>query len=323
MSSVGKKEFVFGLLREDPGISDNDAALAWEKDNPSDKLAVATVKKFRTEFEEWDAYDEAEGLQEFLSSQGTIVLEQFAHIEKLLGPAGSDWQWVGEHCEVLIRQFLRSFLPPSLALGKGYVHGVLEEGGVKTRCPEIDIIIYDQEKFAPFFIMGDFVIVHPKSVMAMLQVKRTLDATTLTKAMKNIVLARRHVLSATPYPRRNLYSAIVTFENDLAGRSGDRLTRSYETTITQYFDRDRVAELPDFIGGLRGEFLSLSDYNIHKIGYMAYKSKFENKNIALPMLLDRMMHKIRDFGLHLPRAYPAEVKGYEFLTLYDDGFLTS
>lgn len=53
------------------------------------------------------SFDLSPGLVEFYASQATLMLSQYQNIERLLGPT-DDWTAPGTHCEVLLRDFLRS-----------------------------------------------------------------------------------------------------------------------------------------------------------------------------------------------------------------------
>jgi hypothetical protein len=69
-----------------------------------------------------DPFNLAPGLIDYYSSQAELMLAQFENINRLLGPT-TDWTHPGDLCEILLRDFLRRFLPPSLSVDKGYFYG--------------------------------------------------------------------------------------------------------------------------------------------------------------------------------------------------------
>jgi hypothetical protein len=118
-------------------------------------------------------FDLTPGLLEYYSSQAELMLSQYENINRLLGPT-HDWTHPGDFCEILFRDFLRKFLPPSLSADKGFFYGRATIKGEDIHCPEIDILIHDTQQFRPLFRIGDFVIVQPQAVRGMIQVKRIL-----------------------------------------------------------------------------------------------------------------------------------------------------
>jgi hypothetical protein len=108
------------------------------------------------------------GLLEYYSSQAELMLAQYKNINRLLGPT-DDWTHPGDFCELLLRDFLRKFLPPSLSADKGFFYGRTTLEGEDTHCPEIDILIHDTQQYRPIFRMGDFVIVQPQAVRGIIQ----------------------------------------------------------------------------------------------------------------------------------------------------------
>ena len=313
----GKRSFIRRQLTANSAITDKEIQDNWNALATGESLALKAVKRERTEFAKLQAFNQQDGLTDFYSSQAALLLAQYKNIEQLLGPAGSDWTWPGEHCETLLREAIQKILPPSLGVGKGYVHGIRNEGGSIERCPEIDILIYNREMFAPLFSMDKFVIVYPESVVAAIQVKRSLDANTLAKAVENVVEAKRHVLNTCRFNStvitEKLFSAIVSFEEGITAGDATAVSGSYKSALQPHITEFHHGfVLPDFICSLSNLFLLFTGVNINKMGYQAFAAEQDGKNVALSALLFFLMRKIRPFGLHLPPAFPEKmtVKGY-------------
>jgi len=62
------------------------------------------------------------GLVEYYASQANVMLSQYKNINLLLGHT-HDWQHPGELCEILLRDFLRRFLPTVYSVDKGFIYG--------------------------------------------------------------------------------------------------------------------------------------------------------------------------------------------------------
>ena len=102
------------------------------------------------------------GLRRFYSSQAEVMLAQYENINSLLGPT-SHHTHRGTHCEVLLRNCIRTFLPPNWSANKGFIFGRVCRNGKHVHSPEIDILIHDISVARPVFQLDDFVIVPPES----------------------------------------------------------------------------------------------------------------------------------------------------------------
>jgi hypothetical protein len=265
------REFVRREILGNDKITDEEIQKNWQATGSTTPLNIATIKRERTLFNKLLQYDQDSGLVDFFSSQASLLLAQYRNIEQLLGPPGSDWTWPGEHCETLLREAIQRQLPPSLLVGKGYIDGVRKtENGVE-RSPEIDILVYNREMFAPLFSMDHFVIVRPESVVAAVQVKRTLDANTLAKAVQNVVAAKHHVSETCQFngsvTTQNMFSAVVSFEEGVQAPGQANLSESYATAIKPHISEFHHGYfLPDFIGFALSVKTSLSTEVIRKSG---------------------------------------------------------
>ena len=88
---------------------------------------------------------------------------------------------IGFGNEEVLRNFLKTHIPERFAVGTGFVY--LDNNNVSKQC---DLLIYDQVNYAPFFKEGDFVIIHPEAVAAVIEVKTTLSKRELYDSIENI-----------------------------------------------------------------------------------------------------------------------------------------
>lgn len=215
-------------------------------------------------------FDLAPGLVDYYSSQAALMLTQFENINHLLGPT-RDWTHPGDFCEILLRDFLRRFLPPNLNVDKGYIYGRATVGGKDSHCPEIDILIHDAHRYPPLFRMNDLV---PNVFTGVVGFEDKLgDDWDFYE--KQLVLWRGKCEVPSP---------------------GD------PTPTSLYV-------LPDFVGSLKKFFIYTPGTTVQKTPYFALKSEHEGKNIALQVLLFRMQSVILSHAWEVGVfAFPAELK---------------
>lgn len=317
-----KRKFIRNLLVGDPKITNKSILKAWKTAHPKVKLAEGVVKSERTKFQRLLEYDERHGLVQFFTSQTETMLSQYENIEQLLGPPDSDWTWIGEHCEVLLREAIRKFIPPSLGVAKGYIHGVRRDGRKIDRCPEIDILVFDPEIAAPLFSMGDFAIVRPESVIAIIQVKRTLSETTLAKAVDNIVEGKKHIRDCPQFGFRKrvgeVFSAVVTFEDTISDTTNGSISASYINAIQKHITSEKDGYvLPNFVGSLKRLFLLFTGVNNLEMGYQTFSSESDDgTNRCLAILLFFLCQKAKPSGNYLPPAFPKFMKVRDYARVW-------
>jgi hypothetical protein len=256
-----------------------------------------------------EPFDLSPGLLEYYSSQAEIMLAQYENINRLLGPT-DHWSKPGEFCEILFRDFLRKFLPPSLSADMGFAYGRTILGKEDIHSPEIDILIHDTEKHRPIFRMGDFVIVKPEAVRGVIQVKKALTPTQVRRGIANIVKTKlllhrvwkgKEDWQRTEFSRR-IFSAVIGFEQDMSkSQKGDKTANdimSYKSCLLHWYQvQQREYKswvLPSFIGSLQGLIL----LGIAPLWYRVYESHYakanhRKENVFTQILLHAFLHILR------------------------------
>ncbi len=277
----------------------------------------------------------AEGLFEFFASQADVMLAQYNNISQLLGPT-TDWTHPGTHCEVLLRNFLRKFVPARYGVDKGYIFGrtKLDDKGYifgrtklddkDTHCPEIDILIHDVQNFRPVYRLEDFVIVQPGAVKAIIQVKRSLrsgEDGSFNRGLKNVIEAKQHWIDMLRLnaervapemghfsPSESVFSAVVGFEHHLS--INDPPFHEYLVKWREEFEAHwrgmeqdtSIFVLPEFFGSLSGQFVITSGTSHLQRIWHVFKSEYDGKNIALQyflLLLTKVLSKHdQSFPMH-------------------------
>lgn len=112
---------------------------------------------------------------------------------------GRHWGEEGRYKEVILMNHLKKHLPNHLSVGTGFI---MKYGDNESISNQIDIIIYENN--CPLiFKEGDFVIVHPKNVVGVVEVKSTFRANEfngiLLKAQKIRELVGRAIFNGIFY----------------------------------------------------------------------------------------------------------------------------
>jgi hypothetical protein len=270
-------------------------------------------------------FDLSPGLLEYYSSQAEVMLAQYENINRLLGPT-HDWTHPGDFCEILFRDFIRRFLSPALSADKGFFYGRATLEDKDTHCPEIDILIHDTQKHRPIFRMGDFVIVKPEAVRAMIQVKRTLSKTQVQNGVENIVKAKQHLLNVLwtedyrgwgkwGLPPR-IFTAVVGIGDDVGTDTEFYWKMLLEWSISyKKYNRPNteptnMCVLPCFIGSITSMFLMLQGsghgWNPH---YNLFQSYHGENNICIQAFLASMCHILgQEQEERPPFRWPADMK---------------
>jgi hypothetical protein len=103
-------------------------------------------------------------------------------VRNLIGPI--HWGEEGRYKEAILKNVLKRFLPQNLSLGTGFV--IDDTQGELKYSKQIDIIIYDNT-YPLFFSEGDFIITSKENVKAIIEVKTSVNASTIREVIQNAV----------------------------------------------------------------------------------------------------------------------------------------
>lgn len=257
----------------------------------------------------------SEGLIDFYSSQADLLLAQYENINQLLGPT-SDWTHPGNHCEILLRDFLRRHLLQWMSVDKGFIYGRVQRGEKSTHCPEIDILIHNVRDYSPIFKLDDFVIVQPEAVLGIIQVKRTFSRVgkdnPLEKGLRQVVDAKQHLLDVLIQKRPKnavavnmgdllipVFSGLVAFDETANAVLEDAIIAQHSSyLIESRYDGTKVKHeigmflLPTFVGSLKG-LCADCRRNFKRQTYYLYNSLYQGRNLSLQLLLYNMMWELQ------------------------------
>lgn len=154
-------------------------------------------------------------------SVGKEIQSQFDRVSSLVDDArlvSGEWK------EQLIRNYLIKYLPKRFAIGRGYIKNPY----TNTCSKQIDIVIYDQLNYAPYFLDRDLVVLPPEAVVAVIEIKSGTKKTELIKfgneehevltdlfsAFKNIEAAK-NVRGRAIMPKMKLPFSFIIFTNSI------------------------------------------------------------------------------------------------------------
>ena len=200
-------------------------------------------------------------------------------------------------------------MPVGIAVDKGFIFGRHPIDDKASRhCPEIDILIHDVLHYRPVFRLDEFVIVQQEAVLGMIQVKRNLVTDEFQKGIRNVMLAKRHLIDLAPtrgkrttgvmshspgwLPPNAVLTAVVGF-SDCPKKTDTLKTRLEEAYADPdfgdpaYTDHQRRWMMPDFIGSLQSVCAISSSPGGHAYfqEYSTINSEEKGTNTALQVLL--------------------------------------
>ena len=176
--------------------------------------------------------------------------------------------------------------------------------------------------------MGDFVIVQPQAVVGMIQVKRTLSDKPVRVGVRNVVMAKQHLLNVLWKEKPNewldysspprVFTAVVGFEDEIVNPASfyGRLLLKWAVKQRAY-DRPNMMEtsmyvLPTFIASLEKQFVFQVDGNL----YYIYDSFTDKANTCVQALLSNLYHVIgKETYKTLPLSFPAMKPQHAFHVL--------
>jgi len=138
-----------------------------------------------------------------LTSFGVLLGQSFEAKVNLLGQLirGAHAPTLGHYKEQLLAAVIRESIPTDFAVGSGFILFPTRPQNVEGKPPRIDsrqsgdhdvshqcdIIVYDRARYPVIFRDGDFVVVRPESVRAIIEVKGTLTTAEVKSTMKNFI----------------------------------------------------------------------------------------------------------------------------------------
>ncbi len=216
------------------------------------------------------------GVAQFHSNETLAMLQRFDQIENLIRP-GHHLESEGNFCEDLLRAFLRETLPSRFSVDTGFILGNNTRVPWRTAnaqafnwkettaSPQIDVIVHDTENYSPVLRTGEFVIVLPDSVRAVIEVKKRLTSGQLRSALQNLAVTVDLISQWGLTLHRLPFTGIFAFEaDDDLVPNGNHISATYNNRYEEISGPFRPSlAIPDLTVVARHVFLGriqLGDY---------------------------------------------------------------
>lgn len=165
---------------------------------------------------------------EYFQSYAEEIKSKFRRLQNLIRKHNGT---SGDYHEELIRSVVRNFLPSRFSVRRGFIFKSTDEVS-----RQLDIMIIDENYAAAYiFQEGDFAIVSPKAVTAVIEVKTTLNASDFETAVKNV------------HSAKNVMDDPTSLTGIIFGYDG---TQPSEQNLSTWFRREGLEYLKDH--GLMG-----------------------------------------------------------------------
>ncbi len=190
--------------------------------------------------------------------------------EELLNKLNQTRQFVKKHnptigllTEEILRSFLKKYLPNSISVEQGFI--ISQNGKMSKQC---DILIYDSNNYAPFYRINDIVIVPSESVIAVIEVK-----TSINKQIFHSVVDYFSNIGSITNAKKHLF----IYNSCEISKIKDYLHSYKHKGDYKHFDHDTFELLPDEITGINQSYNLKRDYVISNRDSMGYSSYFYKK----------------------------------------------
>lgn len=139
---------------------------------PTGQRVLIKVDGVVSEYAHVDRYERAECFDAKLQAE-------IDWVERFTSHAPS----IGTHYERILSDLVIEYLPSHVKVGTGFIYDSLRE----TSSPQIDLLCYHDRTVSPIYRRGDFVIVQPDSILAVCEVKKTLNSHELETWIKKTI----------------------------------------------------------------------------------------------------------------------------------------
>lgn len=184
---------------------------------------------------------------------------------------------IGTFYEDTLRQLITDFLPSTYKIGTGFVYDAYVESASK----QVDILVYDDRKIAPYYKSGMFSIIRPEETISVSEVKKNLKKSDLKKIILETV--GQNFGGNLSYPKG-------CFEINVFGFSSSMKTETIVSTIIDSLnlfldDNSSMTCSGDFVG-FGVEYITLPNIFLFDRSYYI-KTRLEKlNNIKYRVVID-------------------------------------
>ncbi len=117
-------------------------------------------------------------MNDYFNLIATEFAAQSAQIKQFVKSHGPS---IGAAHEILLRSFLKKYLPKWVSVGHGFI---IDKGNSLSK--ECDVLIYNSLYYSPLYQIEDFLVLAPESVIAVIEVKSGLNKKMLHDSICNL-----------------------------------------------------------------------------------------------------------------------------------------
>lgn len=169
---------------------------------------------------------------------------------------------IGILTEEILRKFLITFLPKGVSVEQGFIVGANGE-----LSKQIDIVVYDSHRYAPYYRINDIVVIPSTSVIAIIEVKTTVKSKTAFHEIIN------YFYSVSKQLHYNTGKYLFIYNSATVGMLESYFHSFKHPGEYQKFDHDTFHYLPDVMTGIDSSYHLKKDYvtfESDKMGYTSY-----------------------------------------------------
>lgn len=196
------------------------------------------------------------------------------------------WGEDGRYKEAVLKNVLRRFLPEQFVIGSGFVVKPTKIRGEHESSRQIDLIIYNSAS-PVLFKEGDFVILTPDGVRAIVEVKNNLENQNLTSIIQQANENGRFIFSGKSAEDKKLkfFNGVFAYEGYLPQFSFDTFSANYSAGNASFEDNDGYARFKvNHVSINRDWFIKYwpedehphSLYQIHDLSFPFFISNLSN-----------------------------------------------
>lgn len=169
---------------------------------------------------------------------------------------------IGILTEEILRDFLAKYLPAGVAVEQGFV--INEQGELSK---QIDILIYDNQLYAPLYRINNIVVVPSKAVLDVVEVKTTINSKAAFHDIIRYFYSISEILDSKTVKRLFIFNSAETY------KLSDYFHSFKHPGIYQSFDHDTFRNLPNTITGVQSSYHLEQNYVVFDntmMGYLSY-----------------------------------------------------
>ena len=216
----------------------------------------------------------------------------------------------GRFVESLVVEFLRKSLPSQLEVASGFIVSSKDTG---VRSSQVDIVIYDKQRYVPIMKYGDAVVIHDKALVAAISVKKNIRRDEITSEFQALSkIGSMCGMNGNPKP----YLAVFALDIQELVNFEDTVTNSFNKILDAFLDREKGWASNEIVNDLivlnkfiikKKDWKSESEKE-DKVRYIWCGGNKEHRNIYVQHLINgigKVLNKINNTDTSVLVEFPS------------------